>query len=373
MKYGILLDKDAFFIFNEKYSNKIHPPYDPLNFQSYNIKRIQQCGSKYVIDCVPQRNNPDIPSSTTISLSMITPEKLQVVESGAMNGNYQLLFDLTNYTSYKTSDPRDIGVWNPSRQFESEELTIETRLITTNIKKNHSGSASDSFDIKSIYKDKNNNRIYVISEVGSKSNESMIAVIIIDRNKGRYFNSWDVSGNKTFDFRKFKMNDIAFDYGNFQKLSRRADTVSTTNVVKTPVRPVYSILWVDDHPENNKAIITDLENEGIKTAIALSNQEARNLINDRSSSYDLIITDIDRDQKENNVKQQNVNYNDNGISFIRSLTPAQIRNVIVYTLDSNISIYKSELMKMGIIDILANPDELKQIIFQKFKISKAKY
>jgi hypothetical protein len=72
-----------------------------------------------------------------------------------MNGNYQLLFDLTNYTSYKTSDPRDIGVWHPSQQFESEELTIETRLITTNTKKNHSRSASDSFDIKSVYKDKN--------------------------------------------------------------------------------------------------------------------------------------------------------------------------------------------------------------------------
>jgi len=384
MKYGVLLEKDAFFIFNEKYSNKIHPPYDPLNFQSHQIKRIQQCGSKYVIDCVPQRNNPDIPSSTTVSLSMITPEKLQVIESGSMNGNYQLLFDLTNYTSYKTSDPRDIGVWHPSQQFESEELTIETRLITTNTKKNHSGSASDSFDIKSVYKDKNNNRIYVISGVGSKSSESMTAVIIIDRSKGKYFNSWDVSGNR-FDLRKFKMNDIAFDYANFQKLSRRLDTVSTINVATSPPKPQFKpvpgmrpdsarkkILWVDDHPENNKAIITDLENEGLKTTIALSNLEARNLLNDRSISYDLIITDIGRDNKEN-APNQSIQNNTDGIAFIRSLAPDQIKNVVVYTLDSNISTYRSELMKMGVINVISNADELKRIIFQKFKINKAKY
>jgi len=168
------------------------------------------------------------------------------------------------------------------------------------------------------------------------------------------------------------MNDIAFDYANFQKLSRLRSETSTVTADTTRMRPEYRILWVDDHPENNKAIITDLENEGLKTTIALSNLEARNLLNDRSISYDLIITDIGRDNKEN-APNQSIQNNTDGIAFIRSLAPDQIKNVVVYTLDSNISTYRSELMKMGVINVISNADELKRIIYQKFKLNKAKY
>jgi CheY-like chemotaxis protein len=132
------------------------------------------------------------------------------------------------------------------------------------------------------------------------------------------------------------------------------------------MRPEYWILWVDDHPENNKTIITDLENEGVKTAIALSNQEARNLLNNRSISYDLIITDIDRDNKEN-APNQSIQNNTDGIAFIRSLAPDQIKNVVVYTLDSNISTYRSELMKMGVINVISTLMSLRGLFFKSLK------
>lgn len=53
-----------------------------------------------------------------------------------------------------------------------------------------------------------------------------------------------------------------------------------------------SILWVDDHPENNRYGVTYFRNNGIEVGIALSTNQALDLI--EHNSYAVIISDMDR-------------------------------------------------------------------------------
>jgi CheY-like chemotaxis protein len=56
------------------------------------------------------------------------------------------------------------------------------------------------------------------------------------------------------------------------------------------------VLWVDDHPENNELEIRALNRLGVQVETVASNEEAEQAV--RRNSYDLIISDIGRDEPE---------------------------------------------------------------------------
>ncbi len=64
-----------------------------------------------------------------------------------------------------------------------------------------------------------------------------------------------------------------------------SQTDESTSIVKT-------ILWVDDHPENNSQIIAQLEEIGVKTEIALSTTDGIGKYEERQ--FDRIISDMGR-------------------------------------------------------------------------------
>lgn len=64
-----------------------------------------------------------------------------------------------------------------------------------------------------------------------------------------------------------------------------------------PVAPksVFEILWVDDHPENNRSLIDQLPKDSVEVTTAQSNAEAWKLFTNRS--FTLVISDITRDKE----------------------------------------------------------------------------
>ncbi|MCP2265162.1 hypothetical protein ACFQHV_18350 [Promicromonospora thailandica] len=60
----------------------------------------------------------------------------------------------------------------------------------------------------------------------------------------------------------------------------------------SPATPSHSILWVDDHPENNAMLAETWRRDGVPVDTALSTDDALRLLGERS--YALIISDLGR-------------------------------------------------------------------------------
>lgn len=92
------------------------------------------------------------------------------------------------------------------------------------------------------------------------------------------------------------------------KIKRAATAVAAAQKAKQPGRPIQvptkllrllaeppHVLWVDDHPENNRNEQSMLASLGISIDIAISNVDA--LEKARKAVPDLVISDIDREQE----------------------------------------------------------------------------
>lgn len=65
---------------------------------------------------------------------------------------------------------------------------------------------------------------------------------------------------------------------------------SSSTPSSAPAPKIRSLLWVDDSPENNSLMISELQKQGISVALAKSNQEALAVL--RSKKFDTIISDM---------------------------------------------------------------------------------
>jgi CheY-like chemotaxis protein len=74
--------------------------------------------------------------------------------------------------------------------------------------------------------------------------------------------------------------------------SRRSRRAATRLASAAKVLEGGSILWVDDHPENNESLVFLFQSVGIQVDLVLSTEAAMQAL--RSNSYDLVISDMGR-------------------------------------------------------------------------------
>ena len=112
------------------------------------------------------------------------------------------------------------------------------------------------------------------------------------------------------------------------------------NAVPVPPKKIYKkILWVDDCPEGNKAVMNYYEKDGIHFETALTTRQGVNLF--KENLYDLVITDMAR-----------WNENDAGVKLIKELKHLNCQ-VPIIVFSSRLSIQKhiDEITKLGIFKV----------------------
>jgi CheY-like chemotaxis protein len=113
------------------------------------------------------------------------------------------------------------------------------------------------------------------------------------------------------------------------------------------------ILWVDDTPKNNQAVIDALEKDSYKVQTVTSNDMALKYLQKRYS-YDIVITDLGRDNK---------NTGESSITFLKQLKGLiDSDNVIIYTSPVSEKKYGKAAAAMGYYQIITNAGDLQQLL-----------
>jgi CheY-like chemotaxis protein len=113
------------------------------------------------------------------------------------------------------------------------------------------------------------------------------------------------------------------------------------------------ILWVDDTPKNNQAVIDALEKDSYKVQTVTSNNMALKYLQ-KKYSYDIVITDLGRDNK---------NTGESSITFLKQLKGLiNSDNVIIYTSPVSEKKYGKEAAAMGYYQIITNAGDLQQLL-----------
>lgn len=95
------------------------------------------------------------------------------------------------------------------------------------------------------------------------------------------------------------------------------------------------ILWVDDYPINNEAVMSFFMSNNVQFDIAISTEQGLKFF--QNNSYDIIITDMGRDDES-----------DAGISFLTKLKALHCSTpIIVYTSYNAIEKYGNKALKLG--------------------------
>lgn len=103
------------------------------------------------------------------------------------------------------------------------------------------------------------------------------------------------------------------------------------------------ILWVDDYPSNNSAIMHLFEDKNIHFDIAITTQQGIERF--KKQSYDIIITDMGRHYEQ-----------DAGITLIKELNKLNCKTpIIVYASFNAIKKYGKKALEHGASRVLCNP------------------
>ncbi len=85
---------------------------------------------------------------------------------------------------------------------------------------------------------------------------------------------------------------------------------------------VTSVLWVDDHPQNNAILVEKMRRTGVRVDIALSTREAE--VAAATGRYSVVITDMGRTEPGSTIKNITA-----GLDLIKSLRQSNIPTPIV--------------------------------------------
>ena len=129
---------------------------------------------------------------------------------------------------------------------------------------------------------------------------------------------------------------------------------------KPEVTTEHEILWVDDHPENNKYLIDQLQSQLVVIVTAQSNAEARALL--LKSKFDIVISDIGRDKEGSNAGLkllEAVKKTNPGIAFIFYTSPGRK--------EANLNV----AAKQGALLTTDNENELLNFLEKRFNIRRS--
>src|SRR6185503_16790197 len=119
-----------------------------------------------------------------------------------------------------------------------------------------------------------------------------------------------------------------------------------------------NVLWVDDHPAGNKTLIDELTSMGVTVTTAITNTDAASLM--KGNNYDLIITDVVRDIREDKTVQNNLE--PRGLAFIQKLGPSEKKKLIVDTREQASRVYGSDLLLLGVLEVYSNYNQVRSAI-----------
>ena len=268
LRYGISYQSGGLTIYDSKSDFGFISNYKSHQFFC-KIQQIQQCGSKFIINCVPEKGTTGVPSRITFSYNQTNSSALRIIGSNFLPvDDYSILFDLSSYTLLQQAYAKDTGYWEGSSKDGTGTIVINGRSIIipdTTVKSQN----SEFSYISKIYKDKYNNRIYFVADNASMKPNS--ALVIIDRKGGKYLNSWDFDsplsppGAKTISIKDFRMDDFLFEEADFIKLTPSNNTkekcdYTFKSITETNKFAASSICKLDLSGENLTSIPKELYN-----------------------------------------------------------------------------------------------------------------
>jgi CheY-like chemotaxis protein len=113
------------------------------------------------------------------------------------------------------------------------------------------------------------------------------------------------------------------------------------------------VLWLDDNPANNQSVIDALEKDSYKVQTVANSEMALKYLQKRDS-YDIVITDLGRDNK---------NTGESSLMFLKELKGLMAAgNVIIYTSPQSEKKYGKEAAAMGYYQIVTKLYDLQRLL-----------
>lgn len=124
------------------------------------------------------------------------------------------------------------------------------------------------------------------------------------------------------------------------------------------VAQLRSVLWVDDHPENNVYERQAIERKGVLVHLARSTAEGLEAARAATNPYDVVITDMGREEDGRSV-------GDAGLELLRQLRAGGFDvPVVVYASAGAVSRHRDEIMAAGAAGATSSATELLEILGQ---------
>ncbi|MES2681769.1 MAG: hypothetical protein V4635_17875 [Bacteroidota bacterium] len=126
-------------------------------------------------------------------------------------------------------------------------------------------------------------------------------------------------------------------------MSESSSSLSTRRNLQVWINFPGRILWLDDHPENNREDIDYFEKNGFEVDLAYTNVEAGNKLN--STVYAFVISDVDRDKDEDGVDDKS----QAGVVFAQKVDLMK-RYLVIYSSASSLKANLDALKKAGVVN-----------------------
>lgn len=161
---------------------------------------------------------------------------------------------------------------------------------------------------------------------------------------------FEIGGQKvTFGKLREQQNEIVLDLQRqLAELRRQVGGGPTSE--PAPARHDPSVLWVDDHPENNALIVDQLMTAGVTVALAVSTAQAMELTS--LHSYDVVISDLGR--KEGNRFRPRA-----GLELAQELRAANSRvPLVMFTSMRGAGSIREEAATIGVDEVTGSASDL---------------
>lgn len=118
--------------------------------------------------------------------------------------------------------------------------------------------------------------------------------------------------------------------------------------------PAYSVLWVDDHPENNAVLIESLRRNGVRVDLPRTTRDGLALLSQRR--YAIVISDMGRTEAGQDVPDAGLRL----LKRVRETRPSI--PFVIYASPGAASYYREQALAEHATAITASPTELSAIL-----------
>jgi CheY-like chemotaxis protein len=117
-----------------------------------------------------------------------------------------------------------------------------------------------------------------------------------------------------------------------------------------PAPPINSVLWVDDHPENNAILVEQLQRNGIRVDLARDTEEGLSLLGQRR--YAIVVSDMGRTEHGREISDAGLRL----LTAVRNTDPGI--PFVIYCSAGAARRYRDQALAAGATAITASPVSL---------------